>query len=139
MLQGNCTKRRGWIFDLNWIGKVSFCLVPYNYCHPLIEALTQYVMFSFSIWLQPARLWDTSKDSLMNVLKFRLFFKLRLKDSDFAAGDIESKNGLGLFQSMNNLPPHLMVGSIVLSSCFRLFSRCRFSQSINICGTINSA
>jgi hypothetical protein len=72
----------------------------------------------------------------MNALKFRLFFKLRLKDSDFAAGDIESKIGLGLFQSMDNLPPHLMVG---LTYCFRLFSNCRFFQSYKCCGTINSA
>ncbi|KAL3775931.1 hypothetical protein ACHAW5_011321 [Stephanodiscus triporus] len=63
--------------------------------------------------LQPARLWDSSKDSLINVLKFRLFFKLRLEDSDFAAGDIESKISLGLVQSMNTSPPHLMASSIL--------------------------
>ena len=72
----------------------------------------------------------------MNVLKFRLFFKLRLKDSDFAAGDIESKNGLGLFQSMNNLPPHLMVGSIVVFVCSRIVG---FLNPYKCCGTINSA
>ena len=86
--------------------------------------------FPNSTRLQPARLWDSSKDSLMNVLKFRLFFKLRLEDSDFAAGDIESKISLGLFQSMDTSPPHLMVSSIVVFSriCSLLSIDC-FSQS----------
>jgi hypothetical protein len=67
------------------------------------------------------RIWDSSKDSLENELKFRLFFKLCLKDDDFVNRDIDA-SVKGVFHAMNRKPPHLMVSCDQLNMIFTRFA-----------------
>lgn len=79
-----------------------------------LSAKPSHLMLPFSscIRLQPARLWNDPEDSLVNVIQFRLFFKLCLDNGDFAS-DYSNASGNGLSRPMDNMSPHLMVGSVV--------------------------
>ncbi len=65
--------------------------------------------------LQPVRLRDNPKDSLVNELKSRLFFKLCLEDNDFANENNAASKGL--FRPINNKSPHLMVSGAKYNAC----------------------